>query len=346
MKIKNREALFLTVNFMTVKIFTSSLEIITNMGKNAAWLLFSINTAVSILMFLVIYALYKKSGSRDIFTCLPSFFKKAAGLLSACYFIVSASLILGILIKGVIRGFMPESPRLFISVFFVAALIFAVKSGIENVISLSVGITPVLSFVILVSVMLLPYSDFTNLFPVFSENNFYLSGIFFLNFFSDFFLFILMMPYLEDREKTLKTGLWAIVITFLISLVVILSSTLTIPHKAGFFSPFYYMVSFLTGSRSAVNFVKILKLCFLLNFFLYFSTAVSFSVESLKRSFSLKYEKELTLLMSSFLLLLLTPIADTDMLLLYEGLMKYSFILFPALPLLIYLFARKEKSAK
>ena len=343
MKIKNREAVFLTINFMTVKIFTSSLEIITNTGKSAAWLLFLINTAVSITEFLIIYALYKKSGSREFFSCLPSFLKKAAGVASAFYFIVSASFMLDILIKGVVRSFMPESPRLFISVFFVAAIIFAVKSGIKNVISLSMGITPVLCFVILVFVMLLPYADFNNLFPIFSGNDFYLNGAFFLNFFSDFFLFILMMPYLENREKTLKTGLWAIFISFLISLTVILSATLTVPSEAGFFSPFYYMVSFLSGSRSAVNFVKILKLCFLLNFFLYFATAVSFSAESLKRSFSLKYEKELTLLLSSILLLMLTPVGSSNVIVLYEEFMKYSFIIFPVLPFVIYLFARKEK---
>ena len=155
MKIKNREAVFLTINFMTVKIFTSSLEIITNTGKSAAWLLFLINTAVSITEFLIIYALYKKSGSREIFSCLPSFLKKAAGVFSAVYFLVSASLMLDILIKGVIRSFMPESPELFISFFFITAIIFAARSGLENIISLSMGITPLLCFVILVFVVLL-----------------------------------------------------------------------------------------------------------------------------------------------------------------------------------------------
>ena len=344
MKIKNREALFLTVNFVTVKILTASLEIITNIGKSAAWLVFLINTAVSIIMFLAIYTLYKKSGSKDIFLCLPSFLKKAVGVTSAFYFIVSASFMLDILIKGVIRSFMPESPELFISVFFITAIIFAARSGMKNVISLSMGITPVLSFVILLSVMLLPYSDFNNLFPVLAENNFYLSGVLFLNFFSDFFLFILMMPYLENKDKALKTGLTAILISFLISLIIILSSTLTIPYEAGLFSPFYYMASFLSGSRSAVNFVKILKLCFLLNFFLYFATSVSFSAESLKRSFSLKYEKELTILLSLILLLLLNPIGEGDVLSMYEKFMKYSFVIFPLVPLLVYAFARKEKN--
>ena len=346
MKIKNREALFLTVNFMTVKIFTASLEFILNMGKSAAWLVFSINTAVSIIMFLAIYALYKKSGNKDIFSCLPAFLKKPAGIFAAFYFIISAGLMLDILIKGVIRSFMPESPVLFIAVFFVTAIIFAVRSGIKNVISLSMGITPVLSFVILVSVMLLPNSDFNNLFPILGGYGFYLNASFCLNFFSDFFLFIMMMPYLENKDRTLKTGIMAILITFAVSLLVIISATITIPSEAGFFSPFYYMVSFLSGSRSAVNFVKILKFCFLINFFLYFSTALSFSAESLKRSFSLKYEKELTLLLSSILLLLLTPVGDENVLYLYRLFMKYSFIIFPVLPLLIYIFARKENKLR
>ena len=73
MKIKNREALFLTVNFITVKVFITALEVMTNMGENSAWLLLTINALFSLLMFLLIYVLYKKCSSKDIFCCLPSF---------------------------------------------------------------------------------------------------------------------------------------------------------------------------------------------------------------------------------------------------------------------------------
>ncbi len=343
MKIKNKEALFATVNFISVKIFSSALQSMTDIGKNSTWLFFLINASFSAVMFLIIYAFYKKGGERDIFEVLPPFFKKILGIISAFYFIISATLMLDILIRGVIRNFMIESPALFVSVFFIVPVIYGARSGIRNNVALSMIIAPVLSFAVVVGVMLLPYGDTSNFFPLLGNNDFYLKAIYGFNFFSDFYIFILMMPHLEKKEKALKTGLAGILLSFLISLIVILFTTYTIPQNAGFFSPFYYAVTFLSGSRSSVNFVKIFKLCFLLNFFLYFSTAVSFASNCLKKGFSLKYEKVLIPMLTAFILLLLRLDTGEDTINIYNGFMKYAFIIFPIIPALSYIFGKKEK---
>ena len=199
MKIKNKEALFMAVNFVSVKIFTYSLQSMINFGKNSTWLFFTINTAFTALMFLIVYALYKKGGERDMFLVLPPFFRKCAGVISAGYFLISSALMLDVLIRGVIRSFMPESPSVFVAVFFITALIFGAKSGLKNNISLAMAISPILSFVIIVAVMLLPYGDFSNFFPILGNNDFYLPAIWGFNFFSDFFAFILIMHYIEEK---------------------------------------------------------------------------------------------------------------------------------------------------
>ncbi len=346
MKIKNREAIFSTVNFVSVKIFTLSLQSMTNISGNAVWLFFTVNTLFSALMFTLIYFFYKKSGYKDIFLCLPPFFRKVLGIILAGYFVVSSALMLDVLIKSVIKTFMPSSPTLFIAVFFIPAIIYAAMKGIKSNVSLALIIAPVLSFVIVVFTVLLPYSDFTNLFPILGSNDFYLKAFWGFNFFSDFLIFVLMMPYLEHREKALKTGLTAIFVTAFLCLLVIFSYVITIPSKVRFFSPFYYMVSFLAGSRSAVNFVKILKLSFLLNFFLYFSTAIAFGAECLKKGFSLKYEKE-TVPLLALCLLLITEIGfGKNVITVYDEFLKYSFILFPAAFLFVYIFTKKEGKLK
>ena len=51
----------MAVNFISVKIFTYSLQSMINFGKNSTWLFFTINTAFTALMFLIVYALYKKA---------------------------------------------------------------------------------------------------------------------------------------------------------------------------------------------------------------------------------------------------------------------------------------------
>lgn len=346
MKIKNREALFATVNFTSVKIFTLALQSMINMGENAAWLFFIINAAFTALMFTLVCFLYKKSGHRDIFLILPPFLRKALGVIVAVYFVISASLQLDILIKSVIKTFMPESPALFIAAFFIPAIIYASMKGIKSNVSLAVIIAPLLSFAIAVFTVLLPYSDFTNLFPILGNNDFYFKALWGFNFFSDFLMFILIMPHLENREKALKTGLTAILVTTLLCLTVIFSSLMTIPQGVKFFSPFYYMVSFLAGSRSAVNFVKILKLIFLLNFFLYFSTAIALASDSLKKGFSLKYEKAVTLILSVLLLLITEAGFGKDLISFYDGFMKYSVFVFPTIPLAAYLFSKKEGRLK
>lgn len=342
MKIKNREALFATVNFTSVKIFTLALQSIINIGKNAAWLFFLINAAFTALMFTVVYFLCKKSGYKDIFSIVPPFFKKVLGIIFAAYFVISSSFMLDILIKSVIKTFMPDSPTPFIAAFFIPAIIYGAMKGIKSNVSLAVIIAPLLSFAIVVFTALLPYADFTNFFPLLGNNDFYIKALWCFNFFSDFYMFILIMPYLENREKALKTGLTAILITTLLSLMLIASSVMTIPQGVKFFSPFYYMVSFLAGSRSAVNFVKILKLIFLLNFLLYFSTAIAFASHSLKKGFSLKYEKEITLSLSLCLLLIAETGFGAILIPFYDGFMKYSFFVFPIVPFVCYLFSKKE----
>lgn len=343
MKINNKEALFMAVNFITVKIFTCSLQSMISIGKNSTWLFFSINTAFTVLMFLIVYALFKRSGGKDMFFVLPPFFRKCAGIFLAGYFLISSALMLDILIRSIIRSFMAESPAVFVAVFFVIAIVFGAKSGLKNNISLAVTVAPVLCFVIVVAVMLLPYGDFSNFFPMLGNNDFYIPALWGFNFFSDFLVFVLIMPYLEEKEKALKVGLSAILITFLTVITVILAITYTIPSEAEFFSPFYYAVTFLSGSRSSVNFVKIFKLCFLLNFFLYFSTAVSFATECLKRGFSLKYEKELIMLFVSLILVILKLDKGDNVITIYNGFMKYAFAVFPLMPILAYGFYKKGK---
>ncbi len=343
MKIKNKTLLFATVNFTTVKIFAFASQSIVSIGKNSAWIVVLLNTLISALSFFIIYSLYNKKGKKDIFNLCNPFFRKIISLLIFSYLIFTAGITLKFLIQGVIRNFMPESPSLFIAAFFIIPVIYGAGRGINSNLSLSLIISPILAFTIIVSIVMLPYYDFTNLFPLLGENNFYIKSLYAFNIFSDFLPFILLMPYLENKEKTLKSGLWAIFISGAICLLVVICQILSIPLEQEVFSPFYYMVTFLSGSRSPINFVKIFKLIFLFNFLLYFSTAVSLAIYSLKKGFSIKYENKLAGACALLVLLIQEALYEPSVFIcIYNEVFKYSFIIFPLMPLLSYAFYKRK----
>ncbi len=343
MKIKNKTLLFATVNFVTVKIFTFTSQSIIDAGQNSAWIMVILNTFINAFLFYIIYRLFLRSGKKDIFSIMTPFLRKTFSVLVFSYFIFTAGITLRLLIQGVIRNFMPESPSLFISSFFIIAIIYGATKGINSNLSLSLVIAPLLAFTIIVSVVMLPYYDFTNLFPILGENNFYIKSIYAFNYFSDFLIFILLMPYIENKGNFLKTGLWAIFVSGAVCLLVVLCQILSIPLEKEVFSPFYYMVTFLSGSRSPINFVKIFKLLFLFNFLLYFSTATALATYTLKRGFSIKYEKKLVGVCALLILLTEEVLQGSCVFLdVYTVFYKYSFIIFPLIPLLSYAFTKKK----
>lgn len=347
MNIKNRTLLFATVNFVCAKIFTYAPQSFVNSGKNSAWIMVVLNTAFSAFLFYIIFKLFEKSGNKDFLLCLNMPIRKFFTVLIFIYLLFSSAVMLRLLIQGVVKNFMPESPSLFIASFFIIPLLYAADKGINSNLSLSLIISPILAFIIVVAIVMLPYYDFSNLFPLLGKNDFYLKSFYAFNYFSDFIIFILLMPYLENKEKALKTGLGAIFVSGALCLLLVLCQILSIPKEREIFSPFYYIVTFLSGSRSPINFVKILKLIFLFNFLLYFSTSVSLAAFTAKKGFGIKYEEKLTGI-CAVIILLLEELLNTPsgFLNIYKNVYKYSFFVFPMIPLISYIFAKKRRKEK
>ncbi len=345
MKITKRQAVFATVNFICAKLFIFAPQRIIDIGKNASWITVIINTLITLTAFLLIYYFYKKSGMKDMFSLMPPFLRATVSFFAALYFIITAALSLNTLIKGVIRSFMSESPSLFIVAFFVVAVFYGAKKGIKANIEISMIFAPLLLIIGAVFIYLIPYFDFTNFFPLLSDNNFYLPSMFGFNFFSDFFIFFFMMPYLDDKKEGLKAGIESVVISSILYFIVVTLDIMTIPYEARFISPYYQMTTFMAGSNGVISVIKMFKLVFLLNFILYLSTAASFASHSLKVGFNLK-NSERTAEIVTILILLIEQMKYSDMGIskVYSFVYSYSWIVFPLIPLITYVFFRRRNN--
>lgn len=347
MKIKRTEAIFAAVNFICVKLFINAPQCYINIGKNAAWISVLINAATAFSAFLVIYALYVKCGRADLFSVMPKPVKYAVGLLIVFYFVLTSGISLALLIRGVIRTFMPKTPSVFISALFAVSTIYAASKGVKANIRLSMLFAPILLIIAAAAVYLVPHFDFTNLCPVLGDNNFYLGSLFGFNFFSDFIVFFVMMPYFDNKKDVLLSGSITIGVSALLCLIMVLANSLTIPYTAKFVSPFYQIITFMAEINGAIDMLKILKLAFLLNFFLYMSSSAAFSADVLKRSFNLKYAEK-TVWIITVMMILVGEIKYRTMTLpeVYSSVMMWTFIVFPLIPFLGYLFGRRVKSEK
>lgn len=347
MKIKKTEAVFAAVNFICVKLFITAPQCFINIGKNAAWIAVLINATAAFLAFLAIYGLYVKSGRADLFSVMPKPLRYIAGILIVLYFVLTSGISLALLIRGVIRTFMPKTPSVFISALFAAATIYASSKGVKANIRLSMLFAPLLLIIAAAALSLIPHLDFTNLFPLLGDNNFYLPSLFGFNFFSDFIVFFVMMPYFDNKRDVLLSGGITIGVSALLCMIMVLGDSLTIPYTAKFVSPFYQMLTFMAESNSAVDILKIFKLAFLLNFFLYMSSSAAFAADTLRRAFNLKYAEK-TVWILTVLMLLTEEIKYRTMTLpeVYSNIMEWTFLIFPLIPFLGYLLGRRKKSEK
>lgn len=347
MKIKKTEAVCFTVNFIVAKLFVFAPGAFINIGKNAAWIAVLLNAAAAYIAFLSAFALYKKCKKKELFCGLPPLLKKTAGAVTALYLLISAGMGLQLLIRGVIRTFMPETPSFLISLLFLTSTVYAAKKGLLANVRLSVLVFPLLLIIPVVALALIPHIEITNLFPILGDGDFFFNSLFGFNFFADFIVFYLLIPYLENEKDVFAAGSITIGISALLCLLVVMASTLTIPHEASFVSHFYQMLTFMAGSNSVVNIVKIFKLVFLINFFLYVSGAAAAAAHTLGVTFELKHHNG-TVFILSLLIVMTEEIAFKTVTgaEAYERFMRWGFIVFPLIVILAYLFGGRGKREK
>ncbi|MDP4133878.1 MAG: GerAB/ArcD/ProY family transporter [Bacillota bacterium] len=345
-KIRTIEAVCATVNFVCVKIFINEPQAIIRAGKNSSWIIILINTGFTLAAFLLAFYIRKKQ-QEDLIDACPSFLRPVVGLTVAAYLIITSAFTLLFLLKGVIRNFMPEAPTLFILLFFFIPILIGAKLGIRANIQVGMIFAPILIIIILLAIVLVPYYDYTDLFPILGNNNFYFESLYMFNFFSDFIMFFMLIPYMDNDKVVKRAGICTILISGALYLIFILVDIMVVPFEIEYFSPFYEMISYMVGDKFGISVVRVLHLVFLLNFFLYYSTAVSISAHTLKKSFNLKYEAPIAQILTVFIMLIvMLPYRSVDAFNVYQLIMKWSFWVFPVAPIVIYTLGRLKKGDK
>lgn len=344
MRLKRSEAIAALVNFMSAKLFIIAPQCFSDIAKNSAHISVLLHIFSTLLAFLLIHWVMKKRGINDLFSSLGAPVRMLGSLLVAAYLILSAGLTMELIIVGVIRTFMPQSPSVFIAAFFVVGVLYSAGKGLMANIRLAKVFAPLLSIIAIIGVLLLPYYEFTNLFPLLGENNFYLASFYGFNFFADLILLYLILPHLEREKDAFRVGLSSILISGALCFLVAIEKVLSMPSEVKYFSPFYQMITFMAGSVSAAGIVKVFKLIFIFNVFLYLSTAMAAGAEVLKKGFRLQHEEQLAPIFT-FLMLMVAErhFRQVELSGAYSGVMRLAFIVFPLVPLVFCLLRKRVK---
>lgn len=141
---------------------------------------------------------------------IGTFFGKILGLIYVLFYLHINGIILREYSEFVTGTFMPETPMFIIMGTMILVCAFAVSGGIEVIGRSSEVILPVVFFLfIIVVALLIGDLDIKNIFPI-MENGIkpsLIGSIVPQGWFSEFFLIAFLLPFLKDRQKSLKWGL-------------------------------------------------------------------------------------------------------------------------------------------
>lgn len=237
----SKMGLFEAISFLLIVITN---KIILNLPKSiiidcgsSAWINVIYISILAILFTLLIVKLFKKFEGYDILDVSNylggSFLKKISGIGYLLVFMLISALILRDFTETLKIIYYPNSPLIFIMLFFLIGIIAGNKFGLKAIAKTNLFIMPI----IVLSVLIIWISSFKSfvperLFPLLGnglEKNF-VSGISNIFSYSGLAYLFLMMPYLKNAKQFKKISIISIVISSIYLLLSVLSLLLVFPY--------------------------------------------------------------------------------------------------------------------
>lgn len=224
--------------FMLAVFFLGDFALI-NPSKGAgqdAWLVFLIGWIGGFLLIGIYSYISILNPGKTLIDILKDSFGKTLGsiigILYIWYFIHLASLVLRTSGEYMIAVNYPETPLVFINAVYILLLAYAVKKGLEVIGRASEVFTPILIMLVLTTTsLLIGEFNFKNFIPILNKSfGYYLKeGYSVLTFpFGEAVVFLMIFPYLNTKEKLLKTAYTAIFISGIIMIIIMLRDLLVL----------------------------------------------------------------------------------------------------------------------
>lgn len=345
-----KELLCVLINLFTVKMLFTYPRNMVILSGNAAWLQCLFVSLIFLLIYVVSITLYEKIGKINIIEACKKIggkpLKIIVGLVISIILFSNISITTRAFPESIKIVLLPLTPVKIISLVFLSVSAIGAYIGIYSVSRIHSLFIPIVGILmILFALLLIPYADINNLFPILGTGtqNIFLYGIESISIFGDLIVLFILMPFFENFNMIKKTGRSAVIISGIVSTVIVLLYNLiySYPASTEFLFPVYNMSRIIRIGDFFQRLEAFFEFIWSISILLYSSIYIFTICYLWKEIFDLKYYKQLifpvTVIMGS---LSFIPSSMVDLLLIGELVSKFSMPISFLIPIIISIFYR------
>ncbi|HYH03927.1 MAG TPA: endospore germination permease, partial [Bacillota bacterium] len=221
-QIGHREILTLLIVMMSSKVFLSFPRNMALLGGTAGWLLVLLSGFLSLLGFLIIYALIRRFPEDNIFEMARRVTGKIIGTVLGIgiffYFLIITTLLVRQFAESFILAILPRTPISIITLVFMFMLMYGTFLGIETISRVAWFFGPYLLLALIVVItssaptqleFVLPVMG-KGLIPVLKNSAINIAS------FSEILFLAVVAPLIQKKERLFRIGMWSILIATII----------------------------------------------------------------------------------------------------------------------------------
>ena len=289
-QIGHREILTLLIVMMSSKVFLSFPRNMALLGGTAGWLLVLLSGFLSLLGFLIIYALIRRFPEDNIFEMARRVTGKIIGTVLGIgiffYFLIITTLLVRQFAESFILAILPRTPISIITLVFMFMLMYGTFLGIETISRVAWFFGPYLLLALIVVItssaptqleFVLPVMG-KGLIPVLKNSAINIAS------FSEILFLAVVAPLIQKKERLFRIGMWSILIATIILTAMTAIVIITFNYNSA--SHLIFPVFQLTRLITIGEFVQRVESVFVFLWFLtagiemsalFYGTVVSFS---------------------------------------------------------------------
>lgn len=297
---EKREITTILINVICIKMLLTFPRIFVLDAGSAAWIQVIYATLITFVLYFLTIKIYEKSGKRSVIMLSEKiggkWLKTIVGIVLFLVLIGNMTMSLRAFPESVKAVLLGTTNMSFIVIALAVVLGIGAYIGIEGLGRLNTIFLPVAGGVLLIYLVLaLPYCNINHLFPILGKGAYsiFAKGLEGVTLFGDIILLNLLMPYCKNYESAKKSGYWAILISGLISLIIILVYVLIFRYPAStqFTMPAYQISRIVRIGPFFQRFEAFFEFVWSISLYMYGSVYIFMIAKLLKDTFELRYEK-------------------------------------------------------
>lgn len=308
--LKSRDLSSVMINLITVKFLFTYPRFLIERCENGAWLSVFVYGIAALIIFRVTGCVYSRSDKLSILTQAEFIGGKTLKQLTGVFVTVMLMFNIAPMVRAfpeaIKTALLQNSSMLFITLILSAGVVAGAYYGIEALAGIASLFLPVAAaFMLIFIILLLPEFNINNLFPL-SVHKAVEEGTTSMSVFSDIFVLNFLIPYSENTDTAVKSGITAIKTAIIAGVVVLIAYCLVYPYPSSsrFIVPMYQMSRVVSVGTYIQRVEAVFEFVWSISIFIYTSVYLFVMCDILKNSFSLTDYRPLLLPILSILMML------------------------------------------